>query len=78
MDADWVVGELRGKKGMFPASFVDKVPENLPQESSGGSSSSKEKTESLSKSQPSSQPAAATKKVMDHTIAVFCGSCGKC
>ena len=72
-----MVGELRGKKGMFPASFVDKVPENLPQESSGGSSS-KEKTESLSKSQPSSQPAAATKKVKDHTIAVFSESCSKC
>lgn len=33
VDADWVVGELRGKKGMFPVNFVDKVPENLPKKS---------------------------------------------
>ena len=55
MDADWVVGELRGSKGMFPAGFVDKVPENLPQEGSGGSG--KEKMES------SSQPTVTMKKV---------------
>ena len=47
VDADWVVGEVSGRKGMFPASFVDQVPKNLPQESS-----SKEKSESPSKSQP--------------------------
>lgn len=59
VDADWVVGELRGKKGMFPSSFVDKVPENLPPRESGD----KEKPQSPSKSPPPSQPAAATKKV---------------
>ena len=32
VDADWVVGELRGKKGMFPVNFVDSVPENLPKD----------------------------------------------
>ena len=74
VDADWVVGELRGKKGMFPASFVDKVPDNLPQDSGGDS---KEKTESPSKSsdsggQPSLKPAATTKKVADCTRVESC------
>ena len=50
VDADWVVGELYGKKGMFPTSFVDKVPENLPQDSSGD----KADTESSSKRSTSS------------------------
>jgi hypothetical protein len=31
VDADRVVGELHAKKGMFLASFVDRIPENLPQ-----------------------------------------------
>lgn len=66
MDADWVVGELRGKKGMFPASFVNKVPENLPKDSGG--ESSKVKTESPSKThaQSSSKSPATTEKVADH------------
>ena len=64
VDADWVVGELRGKKGMFPTSFVDKVPEDLPSQDSGD----KEKSESPSKSsgngvQPSFQATATKKKV---------------
>ena len=57
VDADWVMGELRGKKGMFPASFVDKVPENLPQDSG------KEKSQSPSKSSGSGQQP-STKQVM--------------
>ena len=68
VDADWVVGELRGSKGMFPAGFVDKVPENLPQEGSGGSS--KEKTES------SSQPTVTMKKV-NYMYTVLCNTVWK-
>ncbi len=32
MSAEWVNGELRGAKGMFPADFVDSVPDDLPLE----------------------------------------------
>nr|CAD7405043.1 unnamed protein product [Timema cristinae] len=30
VNGDWLYGEYNGKKGQFPASFVDHVPENLP------------------------------------------------
>ena len=59
VDADWVVGELRGKKGMFPVSFVDKVPENLPKDSSEQKSGSAQ-VNSGGKQQSSSPPPPAT------------------
>ena len=58
VDADWVVGELYGKNGMFPASFVDKVPENLPQESSGDKADTESPSNSSGSGQLTSQPSA--------------------
>ena len=55
VDADWVVGELRGKKGMFPVNFIDKVPENLPKDSDEKSS---EAPTQSSKGQSAKTPAA--------------------
>ena len=60
VDADWVVGELRGKKGMFPSSFVDSVPENLPQDSQEQNSQSPSKSSDTSKQQSEQPSEAAT------------------
>ena len=30
VNAEWVNGEFRGAKGMFPANFVDEIPADLP------------------------------------------------
>ncbi|XP_043279681.1 uncharacterized protein B0303.7 isoform X2 [Venturia canescens] len=30
---DWLFGEYRGKKGQFPANYVDRVPQDLPKSS---------------------------------------------
>lgn len=30
VNADWINGEIGGRKGMFPANFVDFVPDDLP------------------------------------------------
>lgn len=30
---DWLYGECNGKRGQFPATFVDNVPSNLPMHS---------------------------------------------
>lgn len=32
VNEEWVKGELRGSTGIFPTSFVDTVPADLPQE----------------------------------------------
>ena len=32
MNDEWVRGEINGKEGMLPASFVDQLPSNLPME----------------------------------------------
>ena len=32
INAEWVKGELGGLRGMFPANFVDSVPDSIPQE----------------------------------------------
>ena len=31
VDEDWLEGTLQGRKGMFPASFIDRVPSGLSQ-----------------------------------------------
>ena len=31
VDDDWLEGTLQGQKGMFPASFIDRVPSGLSQ-----------------------------------------------
>jgi len=31
INGDWLYGESNGKVGQFPASFVDRIPSNLPQ-----------------------------------------------
>jgi hypothetical protein len=31
INSDWLYGESNGKVGQFPASFVDRIPSNLPQ-----------------------------------------------
>ena len=66
VDADWVMGELRGKKGMFPLSFVDKVPENLPQDG-GDKKSDSQPQAAATKPQPQ---AAATKQVNTCEISI--------
>lgn len=30
---DWLYGEYKGKKGQFPANYVDRVPQDLPKSS---------------------------------------------
>ena len=31
VSAEWVNGEFGGAKGMFPADFVDGIPDDLPE-----------------------------------------------
>ena len=33
INSDWLLGELNGKEGLFPVSFVESVPDSLPQHS---------------------------------------------
>lgn len=44
VNAEWVTGELRGAKGIFPADFVDRLPEGLPEASKEETSSGGTKT----------------------------------
>lgn len=32
MNEEWLFGEVNDKKGNFPASFVDRVPTDLPKQ----------------------------------------------
>ena len=37
---EWLYGELNGKEGQFPATFVDRFPPNLPQKTSASAGTS--------------------------------------
>lgn len=45
INAEWVSGELGGAKGIFPAEFVDKVPDDLPEASTSKDTSSTDTSE---------------------------------
>lgn len=42
VNAEWVTGELGGAKGIFPADFVDGVPDGLPEAAKEAVNTSKE------------------------------------
>ncbi|XP_076468569.1 uncharacterized protein LOC143299243 isoform X2 [Babylonia areolata] len=56
VDKQWLFGQSGGREGSFPASFVDVVPDDLPQHGPQGASHS---AVSAAGSQPSQAPAAA-------------------